>query len=1650
MIKGEVKVGGKSPDRVTYHAHKEGNQYIANQDNIAFTTKVKLEEIAYDQFITDELDEVFNDIDAILKEYIIAKLNIALKGAANDMSVELKDLKFQKSEVEIEDTHAVKYEWRIEDDPDSRLLVLQLRDRVMGVDPSVIFNYKWDGQDPTEGVKLSPNGLAYIVRSGEEVKASEVLNSEILIKAKLLGIKPDTLLRMVVEIPFARINGKYKEIKNAQYQRFLMLSDPLKRHIARRYRTDGDISVVKWWITHIEDENGRTIPVPFNVEPGLTMFRGNTNYVLRDTIYSGRRGDWFLYKPLIDRLAHGSRGIGGYNVKTGMNYVESEFNRDPRNVFVMYYENIPVYSIVPDDPESGTPVGKIFSDYDSFYLVDGDDFYVAIRQHIVADDINQNIEKLQADPYTYTLLKNWKVIYSKENPLSESTIAYPTAYSLRDHISNAPLGTAVRAISGDEHEELLRRVITEGRKLKIHVSGAKVTDDNVYKGVVTSGAWETLKNLAEEASAGVKYALAIFLSILFTALFFRLILPFFSFIRRKLNRIRIASTAGFDREANINTASDDGLRVKGYPKRVSTTIIQFRIKNGALVVKEDIQRLKSALINEYRPRSPPRKVIAKLNALERKAISQQKFDARASEWLDDFTSITQLSEILRRLGISEQDSNIIRDIVANWQREVGAIVGLNIDVNRKVKQALKTLLKYHIAGITDRDFLKKRFLSILQDKLFFTVKGEIKPEARKYLDNKVGQILLRLGLTPQSEDGRIARLKEAIVLQIAYSPFYELLWPDRQFISQNDAGRLTSPFLLTSATDNLTKYPLSEDEWKKFLEEIRQNRVRSLPIQGSILALERYVLMQVISLELDGLNSQGRLEEYIYKRINGDSSRGISADQRLSGWLTDDIQAKSIGPYIKAYYKIFGDIIREDMLALEDMRDRRGAVRGQKEGIRYHMFNFIWEEYNDALRYVLDDVDVVANEPGQRNTELNSKIQNLREEFNEKVDSILSGGFKTARNPDSVSNILLASRVHDKPFNASSIHYADNDKKELKNIMKTILLASNTYFELPREKHRMKLYGVYLYVFKHLLKHTWHWITSRGHNTKFNVHATYIWRRILLSLVFIGLAILFAYTGVNALMNWGFLSVPEMYTPSMTAFSLSGLLLYFGAWIWGCVRRNKQLNDSDKNADPTKSLGTHKAQLILQVSGLIIALVGLFYGAPLISGEIAIPEFLRTALKFVAYLVFFETFRFVPYALHYFIKFFATVFYWWKNDAYHLKPWKNSYEVAQQLHTVLISDRDTEKAVKFKDEFAAELEDINGNMDESYEFMITNSETKKLKDLIVRAVSGRISRHKFATEFAKTIRDDSLFTRGISSIFKWNLTRHRSVKLRIVRWINNKYRLDVPAQAIYARFLQPLDLVITAWKEDAWFDKDQLNRANKDKDQGAEEITSRLGMLALFKPELWEGLILRLKEEFRAQGMSEQRIRRDIKQLKQLRDEPDKELVLSNKAWRIVTYWANYHLPTGWANALTFTKARKLYTFRLMNLGYTRQQSQTKAEEMVRIIYRWGGGLREVEKETINAQSQGRVSSNLRKYINMREYKTNNVEDYINSVNTFKENHQQVVRLAAEKEVFLVWSRAAEEVGTGKYSHSMSVTPYLIGQTSLMLDADHHSRLEDI
>ncbi|MCX5693775.1 MAG: (d)CMP kinase, partial [Candidatus Omnitrophica bacterium] len=532
---------------------------------------------------------------------------------------------------------------------------------------------------------------------------------------------------------------------------------------------------------------------------------------------------------------------------------------------------------------------------------------------------------------------------------------------------------------------------------------------------------------------------------------------------------------------------------------------------------------------------------------------------------------------------------------------------------------------------------------------------------------------------------------------------------------------------------------------------------------------------------------------------------------------------------------------------------------------------------------------------------------------------------------------------------------------------------------------------------------------------------------------------------VNAIGAFALLGVPAILTLPLPILSLVGIGISVGSWVLFSLLRRAALRNG--KANPVLAARLHTIQNILQLAGIALSFLGLIIpGAGLIAipATLYIPEWIRIIIKIIPYLVFFETFRLSPYAISYFMKGIAEAVYNRKNDVYHVRPFWKTGRIGHHLYRTFVGIEKNVKTVRedLVEEFKLELEDMRGNDDDSYEYTITSAEYNKLISLLDKLAD--ISEREFAREFAKIIINNGSFFKGV---FKWNLTRMQEVKARIVYWMNNKYRLDAPAPVLYSRFMPAVDVIINTANEDGWYTRQDLNTADV-KTKG--EITTRLGMLARFKPELWECLLRKLEEL----GVPEE----DKKTLKELTRHPEREVVLSEATWDVVVKFGNYHLPTGWANALTFTKMRRSYVFRLERMGYTKREAEEQAVEMVRIIYRWAVKLCNAEVKTVKAQAAGKVTSSLRKYLYLQEYRNsgNDVEQYIRNVSDFTDEQKEALRLAVSKDVMLIWTRLNvpgkenEVLWKGKYNHMTQATPYLIGQTSFLADADHHCRLEGI
>ncbi|MDD5356392.1 MAG: hypothetical protein PHY56_07650, partial [Candidatus Omnitrophica bacterium] len=796
-----AKVGDEVPDIITYEVNKTGHLYgYKTIDRIGapigeMSTYRQRENVAYSDFIG-----IIEGLapDASLKQKIENSLIPALEQIAGELNVgKPQDLVFDKTRT-VSRLGAVWYEWRIKGDGWARVVMSELRDPIDGIMPTVTINYKWENKDPAEGLKLTPYNLPFIVRSNGYVEAGSIVHGYVE-QFNIFGIDAGAKVQEVGEIPYVKVGGNYVEATNAAIKRYLIPRDPLYRHIAKEY-PNGNTSIVKWWVKNVNTRESGTIEVPLNIEPGLIIINRDGRHVLRETEYSGKQGEWLIYNVLEDILEHGIKSVGGYNLMTGMNFEKRVYNEAPKERFILYHENIPIYSEVP---EAGISVpnghGYLYSQYQGYYKAVDGDLHIAIREEIKADSINEKIKKMQITPTSYGLVTNWETVYTKNTAINYMTVNYPTEFSVRDQVGNSIFGLLARGIKGifikDNNERLIDETINENNR--IGISYATVQDKPIYQEtIVTSGEHPFLKTL-NNIGKGLINAIAHPYTIITAML---ALLAAFVFAVAKAARNRRNRTTG--REGNINTASEDGLIVLGFDKIAAYTIFDFRVKNG-LIANDNLGELENKLRKAYTPRSPPQKIINKI----RKEVAS----------VSSPVSVNPLLDNLLALGIAPEDVTRIKAIVNNWVGVLESIPGSALNIEEKIAEVIGLIEKYH-AGNIDNDFLKKRFLSLLHDRLFFVERGEMRPEVRAYLENRIESILAKLGLSRTSEEGRINKFKQALLLQIAYAPFYELLWPDATYA----AGQV-SPSIFVTSSDNLSKNPLAREEWDKFLETLKKN-----------------------------------------------------------------------------------------------------------------------------------------------------------------------------------------------------------------------------------------------------------------------------------------------------------------------------------------------------------------------------------------------------------------------------------------------------------------------------------------------------------------------------------------------------------------------------------------------------------------------------------------------------------------------------------------------------------------------------------------------------------------------------------------------------------------------------------------------------------
>ncbi|MFA5099363.1 MAG: hypothetical protein WC547_00575, partial [Candidatus Omnitrophota bacterium] len=1052
-----------------------------------------------------------------------------------------------------------------------------------------------------------------------------------------------------------------------------------------------------------------------------------------------------------------------------------------------------------------------------------------------------------------------------------------------------------------------------------------------------------------------------------------------------------------------NSASADMLRDLGIPEEAVSTILQFRVNNGALNA-ENLEKLETLLANQFGDSQTAadraRKIIATLKKLN-----------------DHVSTVTTIAEI-------EQDADVAA-VVANWKRS-GL---LNDEILAQSRADMAQM--YPRGNELEKEQFKGRYLSVLHNRVFFDENGAFRSEALARIEQGIKDIYKKLGLGELGDDGENYQLMETIKIQIKYALYYEFLTP----------VQLASNYVLITSVDNLTKYPLSEEEWKKLIAAngARRNTARAdALIEGSVMSLEKYVMMQVISMKIKGLNAQGRLEELIWKKI--------SEDKRISDWLDDDIQAKMVIPYIKAYYQTMYLILREHLqgkFGLENIRDKRGTENGAKEGIRYQMYRILWEEYNEFFRHMLGDPQpkfkVSKEEVG--------KFKKLRESVEAAVNDLIDTGYLSS---EPVAGQIVLAGVQNESYDTKRVRakFGPAAQKQLERAIKEFVIAADKHIGYKTErKHRMSMAEISRLMFKYVGR-----AIVKGESSKqFRLTLKNIARRSGIKAVIFATTALAAFYLYNAIPQWALMSMPALVALPFTPVAVIGLVIYIAVMVIGYLLRNKKVQ-----SDPLKAQQYHRLQLIGQAIGIVIGIVGLFIGAPIFVDPVVIPPLVGTLLKIIPYLILFETVRLTPYAVHYFVKAILTRFDDRKNDVYHVNPAK-SVPAGKALYSLLTDSRKTVYAAYAPELTRGQeriaglkvlLNDLHGDDDTSYDATMSDEQYKKLNDLLERINDKNAE--QFADEFTSIIPDDLGF---FQAVFKTALTTNHLIKIRIIRWINDEYRLDRPGAPLTQRFLATQSISINAAKETIYLTRKELNAANKEDD----EITTRLGMLAMDKPEIWNGLVKKVGDRLIAQGVSSDIIKNDLKQLRALPEHPDRKLDLSEAAWQIVELWANYNLPTGWVNVLTLTKVRDEYARRLEIMGLSKAEAQAQSKEMVRIMYRLSFGLKTIEDRTVQQVNAGWLKSNLRRYFYLREFERNTrssympIEEYVAKAGYTPNSPEGVIlKLAAEKDIFLVWHRTDELVHGAKYSQFTPLTPFLIGQVTLFLDADHQHRYENI
>ncbi|MBM3244425.1 MAG: GNAT family N-acetyltransferase, partial [Candidatus Omnitrophica bacterium] len=1274
---------------------------------------------------------------------------------------------------------------------------------VEGLVVTVQFN-RDDDKTPTKGYLVTPSIVYLNQTKNHAIEAQKIIPKELLHNLKELGIDSQVQLIDVGKVAVFIKNSTWnptgltidvtgKTKSPSEEASLLIPNNPLGWELVHIAPT-GYKSINKWW----EKTNA-----PFGILPGQIIYRNGD--ALRETRYDRKDGDWFIYKALFDKLELVKTHAVGFNYKTGVTFEERQYITGPRMKIFMK-------DAIPLCTESFEFDKWIrYSDYQVNLSARDSDLYYAIVENEAQHEGPIGRALLKADKWIngthWSIVKNGKILIDHKNRFNDVT-ADKTEWSLHDQVNSGSFGQAKKIFS-KQMKELKDGIIKEGHLYK------------TGEGVVPPANLESI-TFKEEVTSWLK-------SIVFWAVTpIILILVFLGLRRRSISRFLRS------KNANINEMTVKDFEDFGFAHKEATAITERRKSKIGFVsfndfvasIRGDLARSISGLNNNWLFGK------ARNNSRQNRAIRrlQNSLQQRSAAVIPAYRELALLDDVLNILnlqGTKEVVSNLI-------------VKGL-IDLDA-VKDTLDKLAPFY--GLISGEVFKAKFLSFIMTAAYFDANTLLKTNVKEMLRRKVSKMFrnLGLGIEPGKEGfcGENAWLFDSIIKSIEHAPDFEEL----------DLPAEISP----SGT-----YVLTSDDLEKEAVRLEAN---GTPVQRwRIVSLEQFVLMQFISAHMVALNGNGRFEEYIYKKISG--------DPKINRWHSDSTHGQNVIKLIENIYKPLLDLFwNQQGLGLNpNMPGKQEKVKDKFGIYRTHQWSLLWEEWNEAFRFLLGQSELkIDGNLYIKGKEITDRINELRNKLDNEVNRLLNGG--------------------------------KIDNEGLLRLIRALVFSIERATNLPRVKHRLKHYLLFWMPI-------WQIIINKDIRKKvfsakkiFGDHVKDIKKKFYVGLVVVlntGFFSALAYLAIN---KWEVLSVPYYMSvnPWLGLIPLSYLAVLAIFW----YLRSKAI----KATDAILAVKLHKLQLGLQalvlVTGLALAIM-----SPESSVH-ALPEWLRWIIKATAFGLILETFRLSFYAMHYSAKFVITTIHYKQQNIYAVVF---RYQLAKAL-VMLFTDKTEgwyystsrttmgqERIIEFRESVLRDLSDPA-----DYQLLISQQQRTQWANLL----------EKIYIEKLMTFTDIKELKRFLKAGDK-KAAKERMH--RVIRWTNDQVRMDKPRPPVTLRGLLPYCVSMQGYKEDTYFTEKDLNTQDNSDANRVKEKTTRLGLLAKYKPAYWNALIERLIEGINFKGNTIKIDLNEAEQMKALSKNPRNILNINKVAMEYLVPWANTYLADLWNNSYSALKIKRRYDF---------------------------------------------------------------------------------------------------------------------------------------